>query len=171
MLVIASLVLGFATLDAFSGFVVVWLCLSPMRLCLDVIAMMPVALCIPFPFFAPCDDMLAMLVCANCWLPMYLYTLAYMSMHKSFLLVCYPYFNTMKLWTSDPNLHLSPVDTALCLLARLFAFLPVCLLSCLFALLLVCSHIFFYVCHIYHVYLLHASIMCSLYFFLSLLAC
>ena len=55
-----------------------------------------------------------------------------MSMHESWLLVCHPYFNIMKLWTSDPNLHLSPVDTTFCLLARLFAFLLVCLLSCLF---------------------------------------
>ena len=36
MLVIASLVLGFATLDALSGFMVVWLRLTPMRPCLDV---------------------------------------------------------------------------------------------------------------------------------------
>ena len=36
MLVLASLVLGFAMLDALSGFVVVWLHLTPMRPCLDV---------------------------------------------------------------------------------------------------------------------------------------
>ena len=36
MLVLASLVLGFATLDALSGFVVLWLHLMPMRPCLDV---------------------------------------------------------------------------------------------------------------------------------------
>ena len=36
MLVLASLVLGFAMLDAFSGFVVVWLHPMPMRPCLDV---------------------------------------------------------------------------------------------------------------------------------------
>ena len=34
--VLASLVLGFATLDAFSGLVVVWLHLTPMRPCFDV---------------------------------------------------------------------------------------------------------------------------------------
>ena len=91
------------------------------------IAMMSVALCIPFPFSTPCDDMLAMLVCATCWLPMHLYMLVYMSMHKSCLLVCRPYFNTMKLWTSDPNLHLSLADTTFCLLSCLF----VCYLACL----------------------------------------
>ena len=101
------------------------------------IAMMPVALCIPFPFSTPCDDMLAMLVCATCWLPMHLYMLVYMSMHKSCLLVCRPYFNTMKLWTSDPNLHLSPVDTTLCLLACLFACYLACLPYHLFARILV----------------------------------
>ena len=59
--------------------------------------MMPVASCIPLPFSTPCDDMLAMLVCATRWLSMYLYMLAYMSMHESCLLVCRPYFNTVKL--------------------------------------------------------------------------
>ena len=36
MLVLASLVLSFATLDALSGFVVAWLHPTPMRPCLDV---------------------------------------------------------------------------------------------------------------------------------------
>ena len=36
MLALASLVLVFATLDALSGFVVVWLHPTPMRPCLDV---------------------------------------------------------------------------------------------------------------------------------------
>ena len=119
------------------------------------IAMMSVALCIPFPFSIPCDDMLAMLVCVTRWLSMHLYTLAYMSMHEFCLLVCRPYFNTMKLWTSDPNLHLSHVDSTLCLLACLFAFLLVCLLSCLFAFSLVCLHPCTYVYHVYRVYLLY----------------
>ena len=34
--VLASLVLGFAILNTFSGFVVMWLCPTPMRPCLDV---------------------------------------------------------------------------------------------------------------------------------------
>ena len=38
------------------------------------IAMMPIASCIPFPFFAPCNDMLAMLFCATHWLYVHLYT-------------------------------------------------------------------------------------------------
>ena len=36
MLMLASLVLGFAKFDALSGFVVVWLHPMPMRPCLDV---------------------------------------------------------------------------------------------------------------------------------------
>ena len=94
---------------------------------------MPVASCIPFPFSASCDDMLTMLVCVTRWLSMHLYMLAYMSMHESCLLVCHPCFNTMKLWTSDPNLHLSLMDTTF-----FFAFLLVCLLACLLALLFLC---------------------------------
>ena len=116
------------------------------------IAMMPVALCIPFPFCTMCDDMLAMLVCATRWLYMHIYTLAYMSMYASYLLVCCPCFNTMKLWTFDPNLHLSLADTTFCSFSYLFAFSLVCLLSC-------------YTCHVYHAYLLYASFICTTHIF------
>ena len=98
------------------------------------------------PFSASCDAMLTMLVSATCWLYVHLYTLAYMSMHASCLLLCCPYFNTMKLWTSDPNLHLSLTDTTFCLLLAclpficLFASSLVCL-PCLSCLLTLCSFI------------------------------
>ena len=136
------------------------------------ITMMPVASCIPFPFFASCDDMLSMLVCATCWLYMHFYTLAYISMHESCLLVCRLCFNIMKLRTFD--LHLSPVDTTFCL-----PFLCVCLLSCLpssfliflFILWLIMSLAICYVCHAYHAYLLYASFICSLHLFLQFLVC
>ena len=109
--------------------------------------MMSVASCIPFPFFASRDAFLTMLACATRWLSMHLYMLAYMSMHESCLLVCPPYFNTMKLWTSDPNLHLSPwTPPFVCFFPCLFAFWLLCLpcLSCLFTLcLFICSlHLF-----------------------------
>ena len=117
--------------------------------------MMPVASCTTFSFFAPCDDMLTMLICATCWLYMHLYTLSYMPMRESYLLVCHPCFNTMKLWTFDPNLRLSLADTTFCLLSFLFSFLLVCLLSC------------FFTCHVYHVYLLYASFTCFTHHFLS----
>ena len=67
-----------------------------------------------------------------------------MSMHESCLLVCHPCLNTMKLWTFNPNLHLSLADTTFCLL------------SCFFA------------CHVHHAYLLYASFICSMHLFLSI---
>ena len=111
--------------------------------------MMLVAPCIPFPFFAPCDAMLTMFFCATHWLSIYLYMLSYMFMHESCLLVCHPYFNTMKSWTSDPNLHLSPVDTTFCFPFWFFVFYLVCLLACLFAFLLSCLTLIF-ACHVSH---------------------
>ena len=126
---------------------------------LGCITMMPVVSCISFPLSAPCDDMHAMLVCATRWLSMHLYMLAHMLMHECCLLVCRPYFNTMKSWKSDPNLHLSLMDTTFCLISCLFAFSLVSLLSCFFA------------CYVYHTYLLYAFFICSLHLFLPLLVC
>ena len=121
--------------------------------------MMPIASCVPFAFSTPCDDMLTMLVCATRWLSMHLHTLAYMFMHESCLLVCRLCFNTIKLWTFDPNLHLSFADTTFCLLSNLFVFSLICLRSCFFA------------CHVYYAYLLYATFTCSMHLFLPLLVC
>ena len=93
MLVIASLVLGFATLGTLSGFggcVVTSNAHEALFGCnhLGCITMMLVALCVPFSFSAPYDAMLTMLICAIRWLSMHLYTLAYMFMHESCLLLC-----------------------------------------------------------------------------------
>ena len=66
--------------------------------------------------------MLTIFVRATHWLSMHLCTLAHTSIHESFLLVCRPCFNTIKLWTFDPNLHLSLADTTFCLLSCLFGF-------------------------------------------------
>ena len=85
------------------------------------------------PFYVLCDAMFTMFVRATCWLSMHLYMLAYMFMHESCLLVRHIYFNTMKLWTSGPNLHFSLVDTIFCSSFCLF-----CLLSCLLARLYAC---------------------------------
>ena len=131
------------------------------------------------PFFALHDAMLTMLVYATHWLSMHLYTLAYMSMHESCLLVCCPCFNTMKLWTFDLNLHLSLVDTIFCLLSCLFVFFLVCLFACLPSCFLVCLFISWlvmspaicYACHVCHAYLLYASFICSLPFFLPFRVC
>ena len=152
MLVSASLDLGFAMFDAFSGFMVMWFTFdADEALCrcnhLGCIFGCQVA-CVPFPFSAPRDAMLTMLVCATRWLSMHFYMLAYMFMHESSLLVCHPCFNTMKLWTFDPNLHLSLTNTTffcsllVCLFVCLFAFLLLCLpwLSCLSTLCLFHAH-------------------------------
>ena len=104
--------------------------------------------------------MLIMFVCTTRWLSMHLYTLAYMFPHKSCLLVCRPYFNTMKLWTSNPNLHLSVMDTT-CLPFCLFAFFS-CLLIYLFAFLLSRLFVYLVACHVScHIYL--ACLLCNLY--------
>ena len=111
------------------------------------IALMLVASCMSLTFPALCDDMLAMLVCATRWLYIHLYTLAYMSMHEFCLLVCRPCFNKMKLWTFDPNLHLSLADTTFCSFSCLFAFPFVCLLlcfPCLLCLFALCLFICFF---------------------------
>ena len=124
MLVLSSLVLGFAMLDAFSGFVVVWLHPMPMRPYLDVTIWDALPWCqllhaylSPFPFHA--------MICLPCLFAPPIGFLCFFTC----LLVCHPCFNTMKLWTSDPNLHLSRAPPFVCFLVCLFAFLLVCLLS------------------------------------------
>ena len=163
MLVLASLVLGFAMLAALHELDLVWLHLIPMRPCLGVTiweASPDAGLLHTYlSLSALCDAMLTMFVLTTHWLSMHLYTLAHLSMHESCLLVCHPRFSTMKLWTFDPNLHLSLADTTFCLLSCLFSFSLVSLLSCFFA------------CHFYHAYLLYASFICSLHLFLPLLIC
>ena len=125
--------------------------------------MMSVASCIPFPFPILGDALLTMLVCTTRWLSLHLYMLAYMSMHDFLLIVCHPYFNTMKLWTSDPNLHLSLADTTFCLFACLFSrsFVHLaCPISC-HILCLPCLSCLFVLC----------LFICSLRLFLPLLVC
>ena len=93
----------------------------------------------PFSLSAPCYVILIMLVYATHWLSMHLYTLAYLFMQESCLLVCCPCFNTIKSWTSDPNLHLSFANTTfVCVLACFPFCLFACHLVCLPSLLLVC---------------------------------
>ena len=97
--------------------------------------------------------MLAMLVCATHWLSMHLYTLAYMSMHESCLLVCRPCFNTMKL------------HTIFCFLSCLFTFLLVCLLTCLLtslSLCLPCISCLFALCLLHMLFASFPSIACLL---------
>ena len=100
--------------------------------------------CVPFPFFHSVRSYPYHACLCHPLAYIHLYTLAYMSMRESCLLVCRPCFNTMKLWTPDANLHLSHADTTFCLLSCLFAFSLVCLLSGFFAF------------HAYHAYPFYA---------------
>ena len=143
MLVLASLVLGFAMFDALNGFVVMWLHPTLVRHCLDVtiwdalpwcwllrayLSRFPLCAMICLPcLFTPPFGFLCIFTC-----------LLKLSMHESCWLVCCSHFNTMKLWKFDPNLHFSLTDTTFCLLYCLFAFSLVCLLS------------WFFACHVYH---------------------
>ena len=55
--------------------------------------MMPVASCIPLPFFAPCDDTLAMLVCSTHWLSIHSRTPPFVCLLAcllAFLFLCLP---------------------------------------------------------------------------------
>ena len=122
--------------------------------------MMPVISCISFPFSAPCNDMLAMLVCATRCLSLHFYTLAYMPMHESCLLTCRLYFNTIKLWTFDPNLHLSLTNTTFCLLPCLLVCCLFCSFACIHAMLGL-SIMFIYFMPLY----------CAIFTFLPLLIC
>ena len=112
------------------------------------------------------------MLCLPCLLCHHFYTLAYMFMHESCLLVCHSYFNTMKLWTFDPNLHFSLVETTFCLpsyFVRLFVCLSICLLSRLFVHLacLIPCHLLCLPCLSY--LSIYAPFICSLYLFLPLL--
>ena len=151
ILMLAILVLGFATLDALNGFMAVWLQLTPARPFLDVIiweASPNSRLLCSYPSYFLSTWCYAYHACL-CHLLAF-----YASLHTC--LHVHPRFNTMKLWTFYPNLHLSPVDTTFCLPFCLFAFSLVCLLSCFFA------------CHVCHAYLLYASFTCLTHLFLSI---
>ena len=68
MSMFASLVLGFAMLSALRGLDLVWLHPTPMWLCFSVTTcemhLCDAGLLYAYPFFAPCDNMLALLACA-----------------------------------------------------------------------------------------------------------
>ena len=167
MLVLASLVLGYPMIDALRKLDLVWLHPTPMKLCVRLLYAYP-------SIFVPHDAMLTMFVYATNWLSMHLYTLTYMSMHESCLLVCCPYFNTIKLWISNPNLHFSPMDTTFCLPFCLFVFFLICSFACLLSCFLTCLFILgfpmspalCYSCHIYLTCLLCTLCTLSMHLFL-----
>ena len=146
-------------LNALSGFVVVWFHPTPLSPCLDVTIWDASpwcwSLCACLSLFS-----LHMMLCLPC---LFVPPIGFLCIFTCLLtcpclVVCHPCFNPMKLWTSDPNLHLSLADTAFCLLSCLFAFLLVCLLPC------------FVACHAYHASPLYAFSY-TLHLFLPLLVC
>ena len=98
---------------------------------LGCITMMPVASCTLFPISTPCDDMLAMLVCATRWISMHLYTLAHISWVLPASVSSMLQHNKVMDIQSKPTFvpHRNH---------HLFAFLLVCLFACLLAFLLLC---------------------------------
>ena len=156
MSVLAFLVLGFATFDTFSGFVVVWLHSTSMRPCLGVTTwdasldagllhacpslfrsvrryVYHVCLCHPLAFFAslhPCLHAHALVLLAG---------VSSMLQHNEVM-------DIRSKPTFVPHGH-----------HLLFTFPLVCFLSC------------FFTYHVYHAYLLYASFICSLHLVLPLL--
>ena len=138
MLVLASLVLGFAMFGAFRGLDLVWLHLMLIRPCSGVTiweASPDSRLFCAYPSIFHSAQCYACCACLCHSLAFYASLHAYLHvLVESCLLVCHPCFNTMKLWTFDSNLHLSLADTTFCcFLACLLTFLFLCLLclSCL----------------------------------------
>ena len=124
MSMFGSLDLGFAMLCALCGLVLV----DPQRPLACVVAFVPPRACLDVTTYEIdlCDVgvldthlslLHAMLICLpSCIVPpiqlslllLHFCTLAYLFMHES---VCRLYYNPMKLWTLDPNLHFSSQDT------------------------------------------------------------
>ena len=137
---------------------------------------MPVASCIPFPFFAPCNDMLTMLACATRWL-FFASLHACLHVHAWVLLAS---VSSMLQHNEVMDIRSKPTFCPLWT-TSLFAFLLVCFLSCmlacLFAFLLSYSFVYlclfscFFACHVYHAYLFYASFTCFPHLFLPLLVC
>ena len=153
MLLLTSLVLGFATLDAFSGFVGEWLHLTPMRPCLDVTIWDASPWCRLLRAYLSTFSLHAMLCLPCLFMPsigFYASLHACLHVHAWVLLAnvssMLQHNEIMEIWSKPtfvPRRH-----------HLLFAFLFVCLLSCFFA------------CHVYHAYLLYASFTCPMQIFL-----
>ena len=180
MLVLASVVLGFATLDALSGFMVLWLYLTPLRPCLDVtmwealpwyrllcayLSPFPLSttLCLPCLFVHPLAFYASLHACLHVHAWILLASVLSMLQHNEVMDI-----------RSKPTFV--PYGHHL-----LFAFLLICLLSyllaCLFAFLLSCLLFYLMACHVScHMlclpclpyFLLYASSSCSLHLFLSI---
>ena len=162
MLVLASLILGFATFDALSRYVVVWLHPMPKRSCLDVTtweASPDFRLLRVHPSFFRSTGWYACHACLRHQLVFYASLHAFLHVHAWVLLVS---VSSMLQHNEAMDIQSKPT------------FVPLKHHPCLFAIFLCFpfrSHPSFYVCHVYHVYLLYASLLCSFHLFLPCLIC
>ena len=180
MLVLASLVLGFAMFDALSEYVVVWLHPMPRRLCLDVTtweASPDVGLLHVHP---PISYSVRWYACHACLHhPVAFYASLYACLHVhawvllasvSSMLQHIAVMDIRSKSTFVPHKHHLLFSFLLCLFVYLFLCMFACFLVCL-CILLVLSLATCYACHVYHVYLFYAPFICSLFLFLPLLVC
>ena len=155
MFVLASLVLRFATLDALSRFVVVWLHSTPMRLCSDVTiwdaspwCRLLCAYLSPFSFHA--------MVCLPC---LFVSSIGLICIFTC-LLTCHAWVLLARVSSMLQHNEVMDIQSKPTFVHRghhlLFTFLLVCFLSCFFS------------CHVYHAYLLYASFICFLHLFPSI---
>ena len=150
---LASLVLSFATLDAFSGFVVAWLHSTPMRPCLDETIWDASPWCWLLCSYHSPFPLRAMICFPSLFVPpvgLHAYSHVHAWVLFASVLSMLQHNEVMDI---DPNLHLSLVDTIFCmpsfLFACLLASLFVCLLVRLLILLLVMSPATCYACFAY----------------------
>ena len=143
MPMLAFLILGFAMLDAFCGLDLVWLHLTPMRPSLDVTTWDASQRCLLLraylsAFCTPCDDILAMLVCAPIGF-ICIFTCLFTCSCMSLACQCVVHASTQ--WSYghliQTSICLPWTPTFVCLFACLLVFLP-CRLSCLSAYLVAC---------------------------------
>ena len=162
MLVLASLVLGFATFDALSGYVVVWLHPTLRRPCLDVTtweASSNVGLLRVHPSLFRSACWYACHACLCHPLAFYASLHTCLRVHAWVLLAS---VSSMLQHNEVMDIQSKPT------------FVPHEHQPCLFAILLCflfCPHPSFYVYRVYHVYLFFSFLLCSLHLFLPWLVC
>ena len=134
MLVLASLVLGFATLDALSGFVVVWLHPMPMKPCSNVTIWDTSPLCLLLRVYLFLFSLRAM-ICLPClFVPPYTSLHACSHVHAWVLLA-----SVSSLLQHNEVIDIQSKPTFVPHGQHLlFSFLLVCFLTCLLAFLLLC---------------------------------
>ena len=163
MLVIASLVLGFTTFDALSGFGVVWLHLTPMRPCSDVTiweASLDAELFCAYSSLFHSTWCYACHACLRHPLAFYASLHACLHVHAWVLLAT---VSSMLQHNGVLDIRSKPTFVP----RGYYLLFHFCLLVLLLVYLFSCS----LACHVYHAYLLYASFICSLHIFPPLFVC